>query len=66
MAISETPEWRALTEHHLRIKDTHLRQLFAEDPDRGTAFTVRAGDLYLDYSKNRLTRETIDLLAQIG
>jgi glucose-6-phosphate isomerase len=66
MAISETPEWHALTEHHLRIKDTHLRQLFAEDPDRGTAFTVRAGDLYLDYSKNRLTRETIDLLMSLA
>jgi glucose-6-phosphate isomerase len=66
MAISETPEWRALAEHHVRIKDTHLRQLFAEDPDRGTDLTVRAGDLYLDYSKNRLTRETIDLLVSLA
>ncbi|MGZ4506489.1 MAG: glucose-6-phosphate isomerase [Blastococcus sp.] len=66
MPISETPEWRALAEHHLRIKDTHLRQLFADDPDRGTGFTVRAGDLYLDYSKNRLTRETIDLLVSLA
>src|SRR5687768_15981698 len=66
MAISETPEWRALTEHHLRIKDTHLRQLFADDPDRGTELTVRAGELYLDYSKNRLTRETIDLLVSLA
>jgi len=66
MPISETPEWRALAEHHLRIEDTHLRQLFADDPDRGTQFTVRAGDLYLDYSKNRLTRETIDLLVSLA
>jgi glucose-6-phosphate isomerase len=66
MAISETPEWRALAEHHQRIKDTHLRQLFAEDPERGTGLTVRAGDLYLDYSKNRLTRETIDLLVALA
>jgi glucose-6-phosphate isomerase len=66
MPISETPEWRALAEHHVRIKDTHLRQLFAEDPDRGTDLTVRAGDLYLDYSKNRLTRETIDLLVSLA
>jgi glucose-6-phosphate isomerase len=66
MPISETPEWRALAEHHLRIKDTHLRQLFADDSDRGTEFTVRAGDLYLDYSKNRLTRETIDLLVSLA
>src|SRR3954464_5543747 len=62
MPISEFPEWRALADHHERIKDTHLRRLFADDPERGTALTVRAGDLYLDYSKNRLTRETIDLL----
>src|SRR3954471_13317626 len=65
MPISEFPEWRALADHHERIKDTHLRRLFADDPDRGTALTVRAGDLYLDYSKNRLTRETIDLLVAL-
>jgi glucose-6-phosphate isomerase len=66
MPISETPEWRALAEQHQRIKDTHLRQLFAEDPDRGTELTARAGDLYLDYSKNRLTRETIGLLVALA
>jgi glucose-6-phosphate isomerase len=66
MPISETPEWRALAEHHQRIKDTHLRQLFADDADRGTELTVRAGDLYLDYSKNRLTRETIGLLVALA
>jgi glucose-6-phosphate isomerase len=66
MAISGTPEWRALAEHHRLIKDTHLRQLFADDADRGTGLTVRAGDLYLDYSKNRLTRETIGLLVSLA
>jgi glucose-6-phosphate isomerase len=66
MPISETPEWRALAEHHARIKDTHLRQFFADDPGRGTELTVRAGDLYLDYSKNRLTRETIGLLVSLA
>jgi glucose-6-phosphate isomerase len=66
MRISETPEWRALAEHHQRIKDMHLRTLFADDPDRGTALAVRAGDLYLDYSKNRLTRETIRLLGALA
>jgi glucose-6-phosphate isomerase len=66
MPISDTPEWRALAEHHPRIKDTHLRQLFADDPARGTDLTVRAGDLYLDYSKNRLTRETLDLLVSLA
>jgi glucose-6-phosphate isomerase len=66
MPISDTPEWRALAEHHPRIQDTHLRQLFADDPARGSDFTVRAGDLYLDYSKNRLTRETLDLLVSLA
>ena len=66
MPISESPEWRALAEHHARIKDTHLRQFFADDPRRGTELTVRAGDLYLDYSKNRLTRETIGLLVSLA
>jgi glucose-6-phosphate isomerase len=66
MPISETPEWRALAEHHARIKDTHLRQFFADDPGRGTELTVRAGDLHLDYSKNRLTRETIGLLVSLA
>jgi glucose-6-phosphate isomerase len=66
MPISETPEWQALAEHHRQVGDVHLRQLFANDPDRGTALTVRAGDLYLDYSKNRLTAETIRLLAALA
>src|SRR3954465_11150160 len=66
MPISETPEWRALAEHHERVKDTHLRTLFADDPDRGTTLALRAGDLYLDYSKNRLTREPIDLLVALA
>src|SRR5688572_8299173 len=66
MRITETPEWLALTEHHRELRDTHLRDLFAEDPTRGTDLTVRAGDLYLDYSKNRLTRETVRLLAALA
>src|SRR4051794_14212611 len=66
MQISETPEWQALTAHHGEIGRRHLRELFAEDPDRGGAYTVRAGDLYLDYSKNRLTRETVRLLAALA
>src|SRR3954463_11392697 len=66
MPISEPPEWRALAEHHERVKDTHLRTLFADDPDRGTTLAPRAGDLYLDYSKNRLTREPMDLLVALA
>ncbi|NYJ08409.1 glucose-6-phosphate isomerase [Petropleomorpha daqingensis] len=66
MRISETPEWQALSTHHGEIGRRHLREFFAEEPDRGTAYTVRAGDLYLDYSKNRLTRETVRLLAALA
>jgi glucose-6-phosphate isomerase len=66
MRITETPEWAALTEHHRSIRDRHLRDLFADDPKRGTALTCSAGDLYLDYSKNRLTAETVRLLAALA
>src|SRR3954449_6229193 len=65
MQISETPEWQGLTGDQGEIGRRHLRELFAEEPDRGSAYTVRAGDLYLDYSKNRLTRETVRLLAAL-
>ena len=64
--ITETPEWQALVEHHRQMKDVHLRDLFASDADRGTAFTVDAADLHLDYSKNRLTGETLDLLVRVA
>ena len=66
MGISDSAEWQALAEHHREVGDRHLRDLFAEDPGRGTDLTVRAGDLYLDYSKNRLTRETVRLLAALA
>ena len=55
MGISDSAEWQALAEHHREVGDRHLRDLFAEDPSRGEELTCRAGDLYLDYSKNRLT-----------
>jgi len=66
MRITETHEWKALAEHHLQIRDTHLRDLFAEDPERGTTLVCRVGDLHLDFSKNRLTGETIRLLAALA
>src|SRR3712207_5266497 len=66
MGVRESAEWQALAEHHREVRDRHLRDLFAEDPGRGTDLTVRAGDLYLDYSKNRLTRETVRLLAALA
>src|SRR5579875_697036 len=64
--ISATSAWHALRRHHDEIKDTHLRQLFADDPDRGRDFTVTVGDLYIDYSKHRVTRETLRLLVDLA
>jgi glucose-6-phosphate isomerase len=66
MQISQSAEWKALAEHHQEVGDRHLRDLFAEDPERGTALTCRAGSLYLDYSKNRLTAETVRLLVALA
>jgi glucose-6-phosphate isomerase len=64
--IIDTAEWQALAAHHAQLKDVHLRDLFAADADRGETLTVEAGDLYLDYSKNRLTAETIGLLVDLA
>jgi glucose-6-phosphate isomerase len=66
MGVRDSAEWQALAEHHREVGERHLRDLFAEDPGRGTDLTVAAGDLYLDYSKNRLTRETVRLLAALA
>lgn len=59
---NQTPAWRALATHYQQIKDVHLRQLFADDPNRGERLTAEGAGLYLDYSKNRITNETIRLL----
>src|SRR5205085_4262435 len=64
--ITATPEWGRLAEHHAALADVHLRTLFANDPKRGETMTVEAGDLVLDYSKNRITAETIGLLAALA
>ncbi len=64
--IDRSPEWAALAAHHEVIGDRHLRELFAEDPARGTALTAQAGDLYLDYSKQRVTAETVRLLVALA
>ncbi len=64
--ITGTPEWKALEDHHAGIKDTHLRDLFAGDPKRGTTLTAEFDGLYVDYSKNRLTGETIELLVALA
>ncbi|MDF0531923.1 glucose-6-phosphate isomerase [Tsukamurella sp. 8J] len=64
--ITATPAWQALLAHHTHLEGTRLRDLFASDPARGTELVVRVGDLYIDYSKHRVTRETIDLLADLA
>src|SRR6478736_4482943 len=64
--IEQTEEWRALLAHHAEMSDRHLRDLFAEDPDRGTRLVAEAGDIVLDYSKHRLTDETMTRLAAVA
>ncbi len=64
--ITETPEWQALEGHFLGHRRDHLRDLFATEADRGTTLVAEAGDLFLDYSKNRLTAETIALLVDLA
>ncbi len=64
--LTSRPAWRALEAHHSKIRDLHLRQLFADDPGRGERLTVEAEGLLLDYSKNRITDETLGLLFQLA
>jgi glucose-6-phosphate isomerase len=64
--ISASPIWTSLSRHHDEIADKHLREFFAEDPDRGRDLTLSVGDLYIDYSKHRLTRETLALLVDLA
>jgi len=63
---NETAAWRALATHYQQIKDVGLRQLFADDPGRGERLTAEGAGLYLDYSKNRITDETVRLLLQLA
>jgi glucose-6-phosphate isomerase len=58
--------WKALESHHAEIGDRHLRELFAEDPDRGERLVAEGAGLFLDYSKNRITDETLRLLIQLA
>lgn len=64
--LNQTPEWAALGKHREQLGSTHLRQLFADDPARGTGYTLRVGDLYLDYSKHLVTDETLALLRELA
>ena len=64
--LTASPAWRALGAHHAGIKDTHLRDLFAGDVGRAQRFSIEGAGLFLDYSKNRITAETIALLLQLA
>jgi glucose-6-phosphate isomerase len=64
--ITGHPAWRALEAHHRAIRDKHLRQLFADDPKRGERMRAEAVGIYLDYSKNRITEETLRLLFDLA
>ncbi|MFE7751852.1 glucose-6-phosphate isomerase [Streptomyces sp. NPDC057428] len=64
--LSQLPEWVALGKHREEFGDTHLRRLFAQAPDRGTAYTLRVGDLHIDYSKHLVNDETLRLLRDLA
>src|SRR3954471_12135850 len=64
--IAATPAWQALTRHHDQIRDKHLREFFAEDPERGTQLALTVGDLYIDYSKHRVSRDTLQMLIDLA
>jgi glucose-6-phosphate isomerase len=66
LPLTERPFFQALLAHFQQVKALHLRQLFAGDPGRGERLTAEAAGLYLDYSKNRLTDETLRLLVQLA
>jgi glucose-6-phosphate isomerase len=63
---TELPAWKALEAHHYQVRNLHLRKLFADDPGRGERLTAEAAGIFLDYSKNRVTDETLRLLAQLA
>jgi glucose-6-phosphate isomerase len=64
--LQDTDEWRHLVDHFETVRHRHLRQLFDEDPGRGAAMTVTAGDLTLDYSKHRVTADTMAALMAVA
>jgi glucose-6-phosphate isomerase len=65
-SLRDRPAWKALEAHYANVRELHLRQLFADDPKRGEHFALEAAGLYLDYSKNRVTDETLKLLLQLA
>jgi glucose-6-phosphate isomerase len=64
--VTTTAEWQALQAHAEKIRDVHLRDLFAADPQRGERLSAQVADLYVDFSKNRVTDETLSLLGALA
>jgi glucose-6-phosphate isomerase len=65
-SLTEKPAWKSLGEHYQRVRQAHLRSLFADDPRRGERLAAEGAGLYLDYSKNRITEETVGLLLNLA
>ncbi len=65
-ALTESPAWKALLEHHQEIKPVHMRDLFDQDPERFEKFSARSSGMLLDYSKNRITEKTMELLFDLS
>ena len=64
--LTDSPAWKALQSHHKQVAGLQLRELFVADPKRGEKFTAEACGLYLDYSKNRVTGQTLELLLALA
>ena len=64
--LTDRPAWKALEKHFKEVQSLHLRQLFKDDPNRAARFTAEAVGVYLDYSKNRITADTLPLLVQLA
>jgi glucose-6-phosphate isomerase len=65
-ALTQSPAWRALAQHRDALRDVQMRDLFARQPDRATTFSIELGDLFVDYSKHRIERETLKLLFDLA
>ena len=66
LPLIQRPAWKALTAHFQIVRKQHLRALFADDPGRGERLALEAVGIYLDYSKNRVTDETLQLLRRLA
>ncbi|MER7848268.1 glucose-6-phosphate isomerase [Kitasatospora sp. NPDC096077] len=64
--LDRTPQWAALAKHRAELGETHLRELFAADPERGRSHTLQVGDLHVDYAKHLVTAETLELLRELA